>query len=41
VDVAAPTFDFVLRMKREFLRDNLEAPHHADIVGTFEPLRKS
>lgn len=41
MNLAAAALDLVLWMERELLRNDLKAPHRADIVGTVGPLRKS
>ena len=41
MNLAAAALDLVLRMERELLRNDLKAPHRADIVGTVGPIRKS
>jgi hypothetical protein len=41
VDSAAAALDLVLRMEREFLRNDVQSPHRSDIFGTLGPIRKT
>jgi hypothetical protein len=38
---AAPAPDLILRMEWELLRNDLEAPHRADIFRADAPIRKT
>jgi hypothetical protein len=41
MNTAAPAIDLVLWMEREPLRNDLQAPHRADIFGATASIRKS
>jgi hypothetical protein len=41
MDPAAAAFDLVLRMERELLRNDVQAPHRADIVRAMNRVRKT
>jgi hypothetical protein len=41
MNITAPATDLVLWMERELLRNDLQAPHRADIFGATAPIRKT
>jgi hypothetical protein len=41
MNTAAPATDLILWMEWEPLRDDLQAPHRADILRAITPLRKT
>jgi len=41
MNTAAPAIDLILWMEREPLRNDLQAPHRADIFGPGAPIRKT
>jgi hypothetical protein len=41
MNTAAPATDFILRMERESLRNDLQAPHRVDIFRAITPVRKT